>query len=89
MATVNKRETSFEGLVSQLENGEDGIYNMITNNKNMIFQPKVMITKADVEEIPGMKDIREAIKMWEAMLKKASGRDAYIIKSAIIELRKD
>ena len=89
MATVNKRETSFEGLVSQLENGEDGIYNMITNNKNIIFQPKVMITKADVEEIPGMKDIREAIKMWEAMLKKASGRDAYIIKSAIIELRKD
>ena len=29
MATVNKRETSYEGLVSQLENGEDGIYNMI------------------------------------------------------------
>lgn len=55
MATINKRETSFEGLVSQLENGEDGIYNMITNNKNIIFQPKVTITKADVEEIPGMK----------------------------------
>jgi hypothetical protein len=54
MATVNKRETSFEGLVSQLENGEDGIYNMITNNKNIIFQPKVMITKKDVEEIPGL-----------------------------------
>jgi hypothetical protein len=54
MATVSKRETSFEGLVSQLENGEDGIYNIMTNNKNTIFQPKVMITKADVEEIPGM-----------------------------------
>ena len=54
MMTVNKRETSFEGLVSQLENGEDGIYNMITNNKNTIFQPKVMITKQDVEEIPCM-----------------------------------
>ena len=25
MTTVNKRETSFEGLVSQFENGEDGI----------------------------------------------------------------
>ena len=37
MATVNKRETSFEGLVSQLENGEDGIYNLITENKNTIF----------------------------------------------------
>ena len=89
MATVNKRETSYEGLVSQLENGEDGIYNMITNNKNTIFQPKVMITKQDVEEIPGMKQLREAIKMWETKLKSASGREAFIIKSAIIELRKD
>lgn len=33
LATVNKRETSFEGLVSQLENGEDGIYNLISENK--------------------------------------------------------
>ena len=89
MATVNKRETSFEGLVSQLENGEDGIYNMITNNKNVIFQSKVVITKADVEEIPGLKELREAIKYWETRLKTASGRDAYIIKSTIIELRKD
>ena len=90
MATVNKRETSFEGLVSQLENGEDGIYNMInTNSRNTIFQHKVMITKKDVEEIPGLKQLREAIKMWEEKLKTTSGRDAYIIKSAIIELRKD
>ena len=38
MMTVNKRETSFECLVSQLENGEDGIYNLISeNNKNTIF----------------------------------------------------
>jgi hypothetical protein len=33
MATVTKRECSFEGLVSQLENGEDGIYNLISENK--------------------------------------------------------
>ena len=30
MTTVDKREISFEGLVSQFENGEDGIYNLIT-----------------------------------------------------------
>ena len=89
MATVNKRETSFEGLVSQLENGEDGIYGMISNDKNQIFQPKVMITKKDVEEIPGLAQLREAIKMWEQKLKTASGRDAFIIKTAIIELRND
>ena len=51
MMTVNKRETSFEGLVSQLENGEDGVYNLISENKNQIFQPKVTITKKDLEEI--------------------------------------
>ncbi len=89
MATVNKRETSFEGLVSQLENGEDGIYNMMTNNKNQIFQPKVMITKKDVEEIPGLAQLREAIKFWEQRLKNATGREAFIIKTAIIDLRKD
>ena len=33
MATVTKRETSLEGLVSQLENGEDGIYNLMNSDK--------------------------------------------------------
>ena len=37
MVTINKRETSFEGIVSQFENGEDGIYNLMTEDKNMIF----------------------------------------------------
>jgi hypothetical protein len=34
LATVNKRETSFEGLVSQFEKGEDGIYSLIAEDKN-------------------------------------------------------
>lgn len=51
MTTVNRRETSFEGLVSQLENGEDGIYNLINEDKNVIFYPKISITKKDLEEI--------------------------------------
>lgn len=89
MTTVNKRETSFEGLVSQFENGEDGIYNLINESKQTIFQPKVTITKKDVEEIPGMQQIRDAIAIWEAKAKTAQGRDAFIIKKAIIELRKD
>lgn len=89
MMTVNKRECSFEGLVSQLENGEDGIYNLMSENKNTIFQPKVVITKKDVEEIPCLAQLREAIKMWEEKMKTATGRDAFIIKKTIIELRKD
>ena len=89
MTTVNKRETSFEGLISQFENGEDGIYNLITENKNIIFQPKVTITKKDLEEIPPLKQLREAIAIWEEKSKTATGRDAYIIKSTLIDLRKD
>ena len=89
MTTVNKRETSFEGLVAQLENGEDGIYNLITNNKQIIFQPKVTITKKDLEEIPPLRDLRQAIESWEARLKTAEGKDRFIIKKALIEMRKD
>ena len=55
LTTVNKRETSFEGLVSQLENGEDGIYNLISENKNALLQPKISITKKDLEEIPPLR----------------------------------
>ena len=89
MTTVNKRETSFEGLVSQFENGEDGIYNLITNNKNVIFQPKVTITKKDIEEIEPLRQLKEAIHIWEEKAKTASGKDAFIIKKTLIELRKD
>ena len=34
MVTINRRETSLEGLVSQFENGEDGIYGLVNNDKN-------------------------------------------------------
>lgn len=89
MTTVNKRETSFEGLVTQLENGEDGIYNLITNNKQVIFQPKITITKKDLEEIQPLRQLRDAIELWETRLKTAEGKDKFIIKKALIEMRKD
>ena len=89
MTTVNKRETSYEGLVSQLENGEDGIYNLINESKTTIFQPKVTITKKDLEEIPSLRQLREAINIWKIKLKQAKGRNSYIIKKALIEMQKD
>lgn len=89
MSTVNKRETSFEGLVSQLENGENGIYNMIANDKNIIFRPKVEITQKDLDEIPPLRQLVDTIHEWEALLKRTTGKDAYIIKNALIEMRKD
>jgi hypothetical protein len=56
MVTVTKRETSYEGLISKLENGEDGIYNFMTGgDKNILLVPKIQITEDDVETIPGLR----------------------------------
>lgn len=89
MVTVNKRETSFEGLVGKFENGEDGIYNMIANDKNIIFMPKITITQEDIDTIPGLKELRAAIDKIEEQVKKASGRKKYLLKKQLIEMRQD
>lgn len=89
MVTVNKRETSYQGLALQLENGEDGIYNMITNDKNIIFTPKLRITPKDLEEIPELRALQEAIAAVEEDFQKATGKRKYALKKQIIEMRKD
>ena len=78
MVTVNKRETSFEGLVAKFENGEDGIYGLITNDKNIIFTPKISITDADIEEVPGLRELRESIEQLEEAFKVATGKQKLI-----------
>ena len=89
MVTVNKRETSFEGLVEKFQNGEDGIYNIITNDKNIIFTPKISITEEDIQTIPGMKQLRDAIAQIEAQEKAATGKRRFLLKKQLIEMRKD
>lgn len=89
MVTVNKRETSFQGLAGQLENGEDGIYNMIANDKNIIFTPKICITQKDIDEIPALKDLREAIETVEKQEKAATGKRKFMLKKQLIEMRQD
>ena len=89
MMTINKRETSLDGLISSLESGEDGVYQLINENKHTILSPKISITKKDLEEIPFLKQVTEAIAFWEKQLQKAEGKKAFTIKKTIIELRKD
>ena len=43
--TINKREVSFEGLAEKFENGEDGVYSMVHQNKYQLLQPKNKITE--------------------------------------------
>jgi hypothetical protein len=78
--TINKRETSFEGLVEKFENGEDGIYSIMTNDKNILLSPKIAITERDIEEIPGLKELREAIAQVEESCKHAAGKRKYLLK---------
>lgn len=81
MVTVNKRETSFEGVVSKFEKNKDGIYGIMNEDKNAILSPKVSITTKDVAEIPFIAQIRESIKI----LKAIPDRN-YIVQQAIIDL---
>ena len=90
MVTVNKREISYEGLVSKLENGEDGIYNFITDgDKNILLVPKIQITENDIETIPGLKELREEIKKIEIRQSAARGKQKFLLTKQLIEMRQD
>ena len=90
MVSINKRETSFEGLISKFEAGEDGIYNMIIeNDKNVLLTPKYSITQEDIRTIPGLKDLVDEIAKIEQQQKKARGKRKYLLKRQIIQMRRD
>lgn len=90
MITINKRETSFEGLVEKFENGEDGIYNLISDEgKNAFLTPRVSITEQDLKDIPELRELRDAIERIEAQAKTATGKKKYMLKKHAIDLRRD
>lgn len=90
MVTVNKRETSFEGLCEKLENGEDGIYNLMSDlGKNTILTPKDPITQKDTETIPELQELQAAIARVEEAYKHARGKQKFLLKKQIIEMRQD
>ena len=81
MSTVNKREMSFEGLTAKFENGEDGVYQLMKNDKNMILTPAIKITKRDIEELPFIAQIRDAIAFFRNIENKN-----YIAQQAMVDL---
>ena len=89
LITINKRETSFEGLISKFENGEDGIYNLITNDKNIILTPKISITQEDLDSIPALAELRQEINKLESRLKTARGKKRYLLQKQLIQMRQD
>ena len=89
LITINKRQTSFQGLVGKFENGEDGVYNLFTEDKNIIFTPKISITEEDLEEIPALRELRNAIEQVEKAAKTARGKRKFLLKKQIIQMRQD
>lgn len=87
MVTINKRETSYEELIGKFENGEDGVYNLINQDKNMYLEHKIEITEEDCAEIPGLKQLKEEIARIEELAKAATGKRKYLLKKQAIEMR--
>lgn len=89
MITINKRETSYQGLVSKFENGEDGLYNLIIDDKNVLLTPKISITEKDLEDIPALRDLKESIAAVERMEKAATGKRKFLLKKQLIEMHQE
>lgn len=85
-ATIEKRQISYEGIISTLENGEDGLYTMIRNDKNQILDPRAPITEEEKDTIPGMRMYMETIENLQCQFEKATGAARWSIKKTIIEM---
>lgn len=83
--TVSKRQVSFEEVVSNLENGEDGIYALISNDKNRILDYREPLTNEDFEKIPELTGYLNIIERLKAQFKKAKGQKKFSLKKQIIE----
>lgn len=84
-ATIDKRQVSYEGMVATLENGEDGLYTMIRQDKNQILDHRDPITENEVKSIPGMREYMDAIEQFKVQFEKATGAARWALKRAIIE----
>ena len=89
MVTVNKRETSYQNLVSKFENGEDGLWNLIIDDKNVLLTHKISISEKDVEEIKPLQDLKESIAAVERMVQNATGKKKFLLKKQLIEMHQE
>jgi len=83
--TIDKRQVSYEGLVDKLENGEDGLYNIIRIDKDQILDPKDPITEEDIETIPGIKECMDVIASLKKQIENASNYRRKKLNQAIID----
>lgn len=83
--TINKRQTSFEELVSNLENGEDGLYALIRNDKNQIMDNREKITQEDLDRNPRFQEMVDLVHSLTKQFNTATGARKFSLKRQIIE----
>lgn len=84
--TVNKRQVSYEDVVSGLEAGEDGFQALINQDPAQLLDYREPISDEDVEEIPYMQDHIDLIRRLKEQLACApNGKTRYLLKKHIIE----
>lgn len=90
MITINKRQVSMQGLAAKFQNGQNGAYHLfIESDKNIIFTPKISITEQDIEEIPGLRELRQEIQAIQKQQKTARGKRKYLLTKQLIQMRQD
>ena len=62
---------------------------MAADDKSILFTPKISITEKDIEDIPPLKTLVDSIKSVEQMEKEAVGKNKYLLKKQLIQMRKD
>lgn len=82
--TVSKRQISYEETVSRLQNGEDGLYALIINDKDVLMDVREPISQEDIDSIPGIRENLETIESIKKRLDTARGRARYTLKRDLI-----
>lgn len=87
LITINKRETSYEGLVTRLEGSEDLAHNFINPDTTQYLTMRQSITDEDLREVPGLLELRQQIKALERQRATAYGKRLHSLNKQLIEMR--
>ena len=82
--TVKKRQISFEKTAANLQNGEDGIYGLIVNDKNARLDARRPSTDEDKANRPGRPEQMAVIESLKSQLECAKGKRRFQLKQQII-----
>lgn len=83
--TISKRQVSFEEIVAGLENGEDGLYALIKDDKNQIMDYKDPVSEEDISKSPALQEQFRVLESLKKQFKTAGGPRKFSLKKQIIE----